>query len=83
MLVKSISHTPAIFVEYNGTRYMFTNSGEPVDVPPEVLMSAYKSGHIHAHELIPVDNTRELVAEIKALKERIKELEAKPKKTKR
>ena len=91
MWVKSKSHSPAVIVEYNGIRYMFTNDGKPVDIPVEGLVNAYKSGHIHAHELVPVEqDDKQLSAEIKllkeenlALKKEVEELERKVKKGKK
>jgi len=81
MFVKFLGHTPSIFVEYNGIRYMFNNDGKPVDIPPEALRQAYVSGHIHAQDLLPMDSAdvAKLTEEIKQLKEKIKELEAQPK----
>ncbi len=91
MLVKSLSHTPAVIVEYNRVKYMFTNDGKPVDIPVEALINAYKSGHIHSQDLVPVEqDTKELNAEIKLLKEEntilkkeVEELERKVKKGKK
>jgi len=76
MLVKSRSHSPAVIVEYNGVRYMFTNDGKPVDIPVEALINAYKSGHIHSHELVPVEqeDISKLREENKILKTEIENL---------
>jgi len=78
MLVVSRSHSPSVIVEYNGIRYIFANDGKPVEIPVEALVSAYKSGHIHSHDLIPVDNVaddaKQLKYENSILKTEVEEL---------
>jgi hypothetical protein len=84
MFVVSKSHSQVI-VEYNGKRYIFSNDNKPVEIPVEALVSAYKSGHIHAHDLIPVEyqGDDKLKEEVKLLKEENLALKIKLKKAKK
>ena len=90
MLVVNKGHG-SVIVEYNRTRYMFSNDGKPVEIPVEALINAYKSGHIHSHDLIPCEiNGSELLKENNllkkensGLKDKIEELEKKLKRIKK
>ena len=90
MLVVNKGHG-SVIVEYNRTRYMFGNDGKPVEIPVEALISAYKSGHIHSHDLMPIEREDKQLAEenkllrkeVSGLQDKIEELEKKLKKTKK
>ena len=80
---------PGIIIEYSGHKYLFGNDRKPADIPVEALISAYKSGHIHAHDLAFFEqgDNNGLINEIKSLKEEnlalkkeVEELERKVKK---
>ena len=76
MLVYNRGSNPAIIAEYNGQKYMFCNDRKPIDIPVEALINIYRSGHIHSHDLIPVEqeDTKQLREDNKILKSEVESL---------
>lgn len=71
MLVKYAGNAPFLLIEFNRTRYAFSNRDRIKDIPPEVLKHIYTSGHIQAMDFIPLEaeNNEALKKEIKTLTE--------------
>lgn len=76
MLLKYTGHIPSFLYEFNGKRYMFTNRGDVVDMPPEAVRHLYSSRTPNAMDIIPIESAEvtKIEQENLSLKREVEEL---------